>query len=562
MLTQLHIENFALIQNVTLEFSPQLNVFTGETGAGKSVLIDAIRFISGERMETDRMNSSGGTCVVEAAFEIEDVRLKRHPAVEAFLNQGEESLILRREYSAEGRSRAWINNRLVNLGNLKELGNLLIDIHGQYDHQLLLDAGSHIELLDRFGGDDRVLEQYRSLHEEYSLLVRRREELRALESGRERELDLLKYQVEEIENAEPEEGEDEALKTERIRLINAEKLHEGASRLLDALDEGEMAVSSVLAQSGRDLAELANLDNSVGAVRQDYETAQLTLEEVIRFLRDYREGLSFDSDRLNEIDKRLDVLDLLKRKYGKSIPEILGFLKEAREKYDRLDNSGVYEKELDAKIEKLLPSLRELAGTLSEKRKKTALALKRIIETELKDLNIPNAQFGCVIEESDFSPAGRDRIEFTVSLNAGQPKMPLRKIISAGEVSRVMLAMKKALMKVDPVPTLIFDEIDSNIGGRLGTVTGGELKEIAETRQVLLITHLPQIASFADRHFKVAKAVRQGKTVAEYEVVDGDARVRELAQMMSGKRESEISKKHAEEMLERVGEIRDSGKKR
>jgi len=562
VLTQLHIENFALIRNLTLEFSPQLNVFTGETGAGKSILIDAIRFVLGERMEMDKTSFSGGTCVVEAAFEIQDKNLRLHPVAAPFLDQEEDSLILRREYNAEGRSRAWVNNRLVNLGSIKELGDILLDIHGQYDHQLLLDAGAHTGLLDRFGGADGLLDQYRFLYEEYSLLLKRREELRALESGRERELDLLKYQIEEIENVELEEGEEETLKTERIRLVNAEKLHEGASRLLDALDEGEPAVSSVLARSSRDLSELAKLDDSVGGVRQEYETAQLTLEEVIRFFRDYRENLSFDSDRLAEIDKRLDVIDLLKRKYGKAIPEILEFLKNAKTKYDQLANSGLYEKEVDAKIGRILPSLRDVAGRLSEKRKKTALTLKQIIENELKDLNIPNAQFGCLIEESDFSSSGRDRIEFAISLNAGQPKMPLRKIISAGEVSRVMLAMKKALMKVDPVPTLIFDEIDSNIGGRLGTVTGGKLKEIAEERQVLLITHLPQIASFADRHFKVAKTVRQGKTVAEYEVVDGDARVRELAQMMSGKQETEISKKHAEEMLERVGAVKDCGKKR
>lgn len=552
MLIRLFIGNFGLIQDLAIEFSPSLNVLTGETGAGKSILIDALRFVLGERMETERLNSSGNPCTVEAAFELKDQKLRALPELEAFWAEGEDVLILRREYSAEGRSRAWVNNRMVNVSTLKQIGAFLVDIHGQYDHQLLLDAASHIGLLDQFGKNTLLKESYQPLFLEYAALLNRCRELRALESGREREMDLYKYQIEEIGSAELEEGEEESLKTERIRLVNAEKLYECSARLLAALDEGEMSVSSLLGRGSRDLGELAKLDDSVGGIKNEYENAQLTVEEVIRFLRDYQEGLSFDAERLNEIDKRLDLIDLLKRKYGRSEAEILGFLDNAKKKYDELVNSGVHEKEAEEKIARIVPKLKELALELTDRRRRTAAFLKKTIETELRDLNIPNAQFACSMEGTDFSATGCDRVEFMISLNAGQPRMPLRKIISAGEVSRVMLAMKKALMKADPVPTLIFDEIDANIGGRLGSVTGRKLKEISGERQVLLVTHLPQIASFADRHFKVSKVVRQGRTFTEYEVVDGDERVKELAQMMSGKQETEISKKHAEEMLKRV----------
>lgn len=552
MLSRLSIQNFALIEKLTLEFSSRLNVLTGETGAGKSILIDAIRFVLGERMDAVRPASAESACSVEAVFEITDKKILAADVLSSFIEEGEGLIILRKEVNSEGRSRAWINNKTVTSGTLKEAGALLLDIHGQYDHQQLLDGTAHAGMVDRFAKNEKLKEAYQRIFGDYRTLLARHDELAQLEEGREREMDLLKYQVEELEKAELQDGEEEELKTEHARSGNSEKLHEHVSQILNLLNDEDESVSEKMGSGFKSLNALLRLDPSLDALRADYEDAQLKIEEIIRSLKDYQENLSFDPERLAEIEKRLDVIDLMKRKYGNSIPAVLAFLTEAKKKYDQLANKTLYEKEIDASIKKLLPSLTAAADALTESRKKAAAQLRKTIETELKDLEIKNARFEVLMEQTDFGFDGCERVEFMMSPNLGQPLLPLQKIISGGEASRVMLAMKKALMKVDPMPTLIFDEIDANIGGRLGTVTGEKLKEISSERQVLLITHLPQIASFADRHFKVSKEIKKGKTVTEYAVVDGEARVSELAQMMSGKQESEISKKHAEEMLRQV----------
>lgn len=551
MLSRLHIQNFALIDEIRIEFVSGLNVLTGETGAGKSILLDALSFALGERFDGLRPKNPANPCSVEAVFET-DKKLRSEPALAQFLAD-EDVLILRREVTAEGRGRAWINNRAATASILKEVGNLLVDIHGQHDHQLLLDPASHLGLLDRFSKNEEALKEYSVFFAQYRELLRQKDELKNLEDGREREMDLLKYQIQEIEGLAPDEGEEDELKTERIRLANAEKLHETTARVLELLNDEDASASNLIGKAARDIQFLAKLDPSTEAIKSDFENAQLALEEVLRTIREYQENLSFDADRLTEIDERLDRLELIKRKYGGSVDAAIRFLAEAKEKFDKLENGAVYEKDIEKKIKEIEPRMRALASGVSEKRKKTAASLKRTIEEELKDLNIPQAVFECRMEKTEFTAGGLDQAEFMISLNPGQGLLPLRKIISGGEASRVMLAMKKALMKVDSVPTLIFDEIDANIGGRLGTVTGEKLKEIAGERQVLLITHLPQIASFADRHFRVAKKVKQGQTLVDYQMIEGEDRVKELAQMMSGKNESDISKKHAEEMLLKAG---------
>ncbi len=551
MLSRLHIQNFALIDNIAIEFVSELNVLTGETGAGKSILLDALSFALGERFDGLRPKNPAKPCSVEAVFE-PDKKLRREPALAQFL-EDEDILILRREVTTEGRGRAWINNRTATTAALKEVGNLLVDIHGQHDHQLLLDPASHLGLLDRFSKNEELLKEYSGHFTEYREILRQKEELKSLEEGREREIDLLKYQINEIEQLAPEAGEEDELKAERIRLANAEKLHETTARVLELLNDEDASASNLIGKAARDIHFLAKLDPSTEEMKNNFESAQLALEEVLRTIREYQESLSFDADRLEEIDERLDRLELIKRKYGGSVDAAVKFLAEAKAKYDKLENAAVYEKDIEKKMKQIEPKLKSLASEISEKRKKTAASLKRTIEEELKDLNIPQAVFECRVEKTDFNADGIDKAEFMVSLNPGQGLLPLRKIISGGEASRVMLAMKKALMKVDSVPTLIFDEIDANIGGRLGTVTGEKLKEIAGERQVLLITHLPQIASFASRHFRVAKKIKQGQTFVDYEVIEGGERVKELAQMMSGKHESDISKKHAEEMLTKAG---------
>lgn len=551
MISQIQVQNFALAGKASLEFSPKLNVLTGETGAGKSILIDAIRFVLGERV--DVKPAAGQNASVEAVFELSDKKLSGHEALEPYKNEDDENiLILRKETSSEGKSKVWINGRAATTGILKQIGSLLIDIHGQYDHQQLLDSANHLDLVDRFAKIEGAKKEYETIFAEYHSFVQRRDELAALAEGRERELDLLKYQVEEIERAKLAEGEEEELKVEQSRFANSEKLYEAVTRVLDFLESEERSVSDLLGHAYRDVTFLAKLDSSLEEAKGEFENVQLGFEEMSRKFRDYQETLSFDPERLSEIEKRLDLIDLLKRKYGGSISRILEFFETSKKRYDELSNKEVYEKETAQSIKKILPKLDKLASELTLARKKAGALLKKTIETELGDLQIPYAKFECRILQKDYDSSGQDEVEFLISLNAGEDVQPLAKIISGGEVSRVMLALKKALIKVDPVETLIFDEIDANIGGRLGEVTGQKLKEISKERQVLLVTHLPQIASFADKHFKVSKKVQAGKTVTEYSILEGDDRVRELSQMMSGKKETEISKKHAEEMLSRA----------
>ncbi len=555
MLVRLRVQNFALIQQIELEFCPRLNVLTGETGAGKSILIDALRFVLGDRVENDRLGPDSEPVLVEAVFEISDPQTRKHPALEAYMEDGEEILVLRRERTRDGRSRCTLNEKTVPQAVLRSAGARLVDIHGQYDHQLLFDAATHLEVVDRLARVQDLKEEYGELFTAYELLRQKKEELAALEQGRERETDLLKYQIDEIERAGLEDtNEEEAIKGEQVRMGNSEKLHETVSRLLGILNDQDASVSEQMSAAARDAAALARLDPQSEAVKNDFDNLQYGLEDLIRRLDDYRDGLSFDPARLAEIEKRLDQIDLLKRKYGGSIEKILEFAAQARTRYDQLVNYEVHTREAAQKMKNLLPALEASAAKLTDKRKRAALNLKRSIEQELADLEILKARFECQVAAGDFAAEGRDRLEFMISLNAGEALLPLRKIISGGEASRVMLALKKVLMKADPVPVLIFDEIDANIGGRLGTVTGRKLKEISAERQVFMITHLPQIASFADRHFKVEKTARAGKTGTSYRVLEGGERVKELAQMMSGKRETEISLKHAEEMLSRASQ--------
>lgn len=548
MLERLHIHHFALIEDIEIAFSDRLNIMTGETGAGKSILIDAIRFVLGDRLDEGRKVGAGMGARVEAVFSLKTLPGIPEP-IQPFLSEEDESLILTREIVGQGKSRCFVNARTVNVSTLKEIGARLIDIHGQYDHQLLLDASSHLDLLDRYARNEKTLESYRVIYEEYTLVLKRREEIKELELGRERDLDILKFQIDEIEKIKYRENEEESLLIEHRRLGNAEKLFELSSKLKALLADNEESVSELLVSGYPELRGLIKLDPSLEKCAEEYESAKTILDALGERLRDYQDGLSFEPERLSEIEKRLDQIELLKRKYGKTHSDIMAFYGSVKERYDKLLNSQVYEKEIDGKIKNLLPQLKKLSDELTENRRKAKDLLKKTIEKELLDLEIKHVVFDCRFDKIDFSETGADEAEFLISLNTGQPLLPLKNIVSAGEVSRLMLAMKKALIKVDPVPVLIFDEIDSNIGGRLGTVTGKKLKEIAANRQVLLITHLPQIASFADTHIQVSKKSHKEKTTVEYRILDQDARVKELAQMMSGKSETAISKKHAEEML-------------
>lgn len=556
MLTHLKIKNFGLIDELGLDFDSGLNVLTGETGAGKSMLIDALRLVLGERVEKDQIREPDKPCLVEAVFTIDDPSVQVPAELSGFFKAGDECLILRREITSEGRSKNTINQGFVNLSDLKSAGRWLVDLHGHYDQQRIFEPAWHAKAVDRLAGTGEALTLYQKDYDAYANLLRQRDDMLARAEHKEREIDLLSYQIREIEKAGPEEGEDDRLREERVRMAHSERIHLLTSQILAGLNEGEDCVSDRLASGFRAWAEWARLDTTVEPLRKEMEAVQANVESLIRAVSDYRESLSFAPDRLREIDERLDGLELIKRKYGGSLGAALGYLEESRKKLDLLTNSEIHRKEMDGTREKMRAGLEKKSLELSKQRRKVIAGLNKKVSQELADLGIRHARFECRMEKGELGRDGADRIEFYASLNAGEDLKPAAHIASSGEASRIILALKRALMAVESAPTLIFDEIDANIGGRLGSVVGQKMKEIAAERQVFLITHLPQIASFADRHIKVKKTAQGKSTRVDYILLQGQERIRELAQMMSGEAETEISKVHAREMLKSAEQVR------
>ncbi len=551
MLLQLSIRNYALIDEITLDFDPSLNVLTGETGAGKSILLDALHLVLGERAGAETLRSKDIPCVIEAAFSLPEGFVFSEDMA-GLAEEGDDALLLRREISPDGRSRSFINRKVVNLSALKDLGARLVDFHGQHDQQQIFERETHRELVDRLAGlssTHALVLDYKKNFEEYTQLIRKRDEILQAEEGRQRKIDLLKYQIDEIERLNPEEDEEESLQSEKIRLSHAQKLSDLTGEILDALDSGDTAASSRIAGVFRGFQSWAKIDPAADVMRGSLEDIQINLEELNRQIRDYRESLSFDEERLGEIERRVDGLENLKRKYGGTVARVREFLETSRQEYDQLVNAEVYQKDAERGISKILPALKKCSEQVSSLRAKAAKKIQGEVERELKDLGMMHARFECRLESIPFSENGSETVEFFFTPNPGHELKPLVKVASGGEASRVLLALKRALAKVDSTPTLIFDEIDSNIGGRLGEIVGRKLKEISAERQVLLITHLPQIASFSTRHFKVIKSVAKGETRVRYELLEGEEKVRELAQMMSGLKESDIARTHAKEML-------------
>jgi len=555
MLLQLTIKNFALIEEIRLDFDKGLNVLTGETGAGKSILIDALKGILGERVSSSVLRDKEKPCVVEGVFTIPESLSKTAGEWSEFLAKDDEYVILRREIAPDGKSRNYLNRQLVNLSTLKELGRRLIDFHGQYDQQTIFETETHLVLTDRLaglhasGGRSGLLSTYHDLYTHYAAVSKKKKSLLEASENKQRQVDLLKYQIDEIEKVEPEEGEDGTLETERIRLSHAQKLQDLTQGILKHLDEEEGSASARVSDSRRPFQQWLKIDSSAGKFNGELEEIQLRLEELIRSVKEYQASLVFDEGKLEELQERLDSIYALKRKYGGSVSAVIRFLAESKQQYDELINSDLYQLDLEKEMARLLPDLTKAALAVTKQRREAAKKLKEAVEQELKTLGIPQGVFEARVIETELGANGAERVEFFLNPNPGQELRPLVKVASGGEASRILLALKRALARVDETPTLIFDEIDANIGGRLGEVVGRKLREISGERQILLITHLPQIASFAEKHYKVTKTVKKGVTHVHYALLEGEERVRELAQMMSGLRETEISRTHAEEML-------------
>jgi DNA repair protein RecN (Recombination protein N) len=562
MLKELSIKNFAIIDQLRVEFAPGLNVFTGETGAGKSIVVDALSLALGERASVDLIRSGFQEAVVEAAFELTN---RIAADVTALLSeQGIEmdpggDLIVRRVLSSSGKNKVYINGSLANLATLAAVGANLADIHGQHEHQSLLSLERQMEMLDTFGGLGALRDEVTA---EYRRLLNIRKDLAELQEGerdRAQREDLLRYQKNEIEAAQLKSGEDEELADAQKVMANAEKLTSLSAMVDDALYSADGSVLANLKKAINGLNELIEIDSSLAAARDLCESGRAQIEEAAREVTSYHNRGESDPQRLEQIGDRLDLIQKLKKKYGKTIEEITVFGTKASVALERMERSTEEIENLKSGIQEIKFGLTDKANQLTKKRKEAARELEKKVEAELNHLGMKKTTFtlkitqepgGDTFDGLKLGPRGADRVEFLISPNAGEEPRSLAKIVSGGELSRIMLALKTILVEGDSIPTLVFDEVDAGIGGAVAEEVGKKLKRVAAKRQVFCITHLPQIASMAGSHYGVTKSVKKDRTNTEVRLLDKQERVDEIARMLGGKTITEATVRHAEEMIE------------
>jgi DNA repair protein RecN (Recombination protein N) len=563
MLTELHIQNFAIIDKLDLTLGHGLIILTGETGAGKSIILDAVEMLVGGRADASVIRTDSDAAMVEGVFHLKGPEKE---AVNEILKREEllddpNYLTMAREVRREGRSIARVNGRTASVSLLKEIGATLIDIHGQSEHLSLLDPRAHLGLLDRYADVAKPLSDYRQTYHTLMNVRRELNEIRQAQADADRRLEMLTFQAEEIEAAKLKPGEDEDLRKERDRLANAESLAQYAQQALEVLDEGSQestAASDLVGQAARALAGLAKIDKAQEELANEAATLEDTLADLVRSLRDYLEEIEFNPKRLDEVEERLNLIHNLTRKYGGTIPAVITSGENARKQLENISNAGERITALEAEEGQLLQTCSKQAQTLSEKRKSAAGRLSKAIEVELDDLKMAAARFGVEFQtRSDpnglplsdgtrivFDSNGFDRVEFLVAPNPGEGLKPLVKIASGGETSRLMLALKNILASADQIPSLIFDEIDQGIGGRVGLVVGFKLWHLGRNHQVFCVTHLPQLAVFGDEHYQVQKLIQGNRTLTRVERLQGEPQLLELSQMLGEVGEGTLRSAH------------------
>jgi len=561
VLLELRVENYAVIDNVVVEFAPGLNLLTGETGAGKSILIDALTLLLGDKASADVIRHGTEKAVVAAVFEAEPGGIAAVLEENGLDSEGDQ-IILRREITANGRGRVFINNQPATVGVLKQLAPHLAVIHAQNEAVLGFDPASRLGLLDSYAGSD--LSATAEVHAKWREIAARIADLERDEQDRLRLLDLWKFQRDEIQQGDLKPGEDEALETEKRVLANSERIFTAAMGAFDHLYEGEGSASEQLKAAARQLEDLARFDEKFREQVAAVESARIVAEDIGVSLRDYAEGIQASPERLAEVEDRLALIDRLKRKYGKALNEVIAYGEELARKLNEMENKDevlrVLKKQLATAAEQYL----EAARTLSRKRYDAAKKLEKTVEAEINDLAMKarfKIEIGGTDEEGNWAASGFDQVAYMISANPGEPLGPVEQIASGGELSRVMLALKasveagKSRSKKDPAHqrTLVFDEIDSGIGGRAAEAVGKKLKALSKTKQVLCITHLPQIASFGDHHYLIEKKEASGRTKTTVRALDLEDRTEEIARMISGAKLTETSLKHAEQMLKANG---------
>ena len=550
MLTELRIKNFAIIESLTLPLARGFNVLSGETGAGKSIIVGALGLLLGERANADVIRTGAERATVEGVFDVADRAEIRALLDERGIDVEEATVVLKREV-ATGRARAWINGTTVNAGLLAEVGRQLVNLHGQHEAQTLLDPEAQRRILDAFAGATEQAGAMRRAHGELSSIIREISDLTKRRADAERRADYLRHVVKEIGEAQLTAGEDVKLEEEARRLENAEELRALASGIAGSLDGEEDTVLQKLAAIARHLSNIQRIDPTLARLQESYDSAYYAIEALARELEDYEASIDLDPSRLEDVRRRRDLLFRLTKKYGGTLADVIRTGEEARAELDLVDSAGLDLRQLEARERTARTVVNEAARALTHLRHIGAERLARAVDEVLPDLGMPDGHVHVALRQlREIGPCGAEDVEICVALNIGHEPRALSRVASGGELSRVMLALKTILARLDRVPTLVFDEVDAGIGGRVGLQVGETMRSVASHHQVFAITHLPQIAARAHHHILVSKGARGGVTTADVTVLVGDDRVTEIARMLGGDPESDVSRAHARELLE------------
>lgn len=550
MLTELRIRNFAIIESVTLPLAAGFNVLSGETGAGKSIIVGALGFLLGERANSDLVRTGADKATVEGTFEITDRKEILAAADERGIEIDGPILVLKREISTSGRGRAWVNGTSVTATALAEMGTMLVNLHGQHEAQTLLDADAQRMLLDKSADADAAVQRVVQSHSDLSEIQRHIKALSMRKQDAEKRADYLRHVCAEIEGAKLVSGEDITLEDEARILENTDELRTLIESLLALLGEDDAGVLPALGAMTRSLSGLQKIDSSTAKFQEMYDNGFYALDELLRSLADYLAAIDLDPDRLANVRRRRDLIYELTRKYGPTFEDVIETGRKLRAELDLVESGSLDIGELKAREKAAQDKLLASASKLSEVRKIAARKLSKSVDAILPDLGMGDGRFSVrLVEREEIAATGAEDVEFLVTLNVGHEARPLARVASGGELSRVMLALKTILARADEVPTLIFDEVDAGIGGKVGLQVGDMLRKVARHHQVFAISHLPQIAARAHHHIVVAKAARTGVTSADITILSGKDRVTEIARMLGGDPESKVSQAHAKELL-------------
>lgn len=561
MIKSLEIKDYALIEHIQVEFFSGLNIITGETGAGKSILIDAMGLLLGDRASSEIVRKGAAKSFVEGIFDVTD-----NEKVKSILEENEiefqNDLIIRREISQKGNNRCFVNDTPVSLNVVKELGDILVDLHGQHEHQSLLRTETHIDFLDNYSGNQSTLNKYRTIYYELKLKEKELKDLLAKEKTIKEKKEIYQFQLQEIETVDPQINEDESLIKELNILENSEKLLQLSEELYNILYDSDNSVLDQLSEAKNKLSQLIRIDNSLSESEKELEFTNITLKEIALTVRNYRNQISVEPEEVEAKRERLNSINLLKKKYGLTIENVLEHKKQISKEINLAEN---FADEID-KIKKEISSLKEnlfqIAKELSDNRKKNAARIENEVKSTLKNLGINSPSFEIRFSQIEseecfekgnskvgFNNKGIDEVEFFISTNPGEDLKPLVKVASGGEISRIMLSLKTALAKNDKLPLLIFDEIDTGISGRIAQKVGQALLDLAKYHQIIAITHLPQIAAFAEHHFAVEKIQTDGRAISNVKHLYYEERVLEIAKLISGEQVTETSLESAKQLI-------------